>query len=273
VTEPLTCAVSMVGDAGLISVVGQLNTLSAPLLRAALRKIDAEHPTAVIIDLRQMDMTNDPSLLSLFAPIDQTEGPSGPHLLCGANDQVRAALQASPFTRELPVYRTREAALTAPSNTGIDRVTREIPATRAAPREARQLLTEVCTQWQLTDMVPSAELIISELCANVVVHVGSPMTVILRRTPRSLSIVVRDPDSTPPAPSPAEVAATVPSGRGLRIVEHLADEWGYALTSTGKAIWAVLRRVEPRKAVDAPVQQRGMARGSARTPDGEAVPE
>ena len=44
-----------------------------------------------------------------------------------------------------------------------------------AARQARELVTEACARWELTDLVGPACTIVTELVNNVVVHAQTPM--------------------------------------------------------------------------------------------------
>jgi anti-sigma regulatory factor (Ser/Thr protein kinase) len=241
-TDSLTCSVSLLEDTVLVSAAGELDLRSAPALRAAMRKADAEQPRAVIIDVRRLETHNPLSVLALLPPVEPAERWYAPRLLCAASDHLRAVLRDSPQASKLPVYPTRDAALAAAQDIVAQRLVREIAATGGAPGEARQFLAEACAQWEFSDLVTAGQLIISELCANVVVHVGSPMTIVLIHTPASLHIVVRDAGSAPPVLGPPMIGSTAPNGRGLRMVDQLATGWGYLPTPSGKAVWALLRR-------------------------------
>jgi hypothetical protein len=95
-------------------------------------------------------------------------------------------------------------------------------------------------RWGLTDLLPAGQLIISELCANVVVHAGTPLTVVLIRSQTALHIVVRDRVGTPPTLGPPATDPTRVSGRGLHLVQQLSAGWGCCPTAEGKAVWAML---------------------------------
>ena len=51
----------------------------------------------------------------------------------------------------------------------------------------------------------------------------------------------------PPAvpPAPRTPATTEPGGRGLQIVEALADDWGVRREGAGKRVWAHVPRHQP----------------------------
>ncbi|WP_406416383.1 ATP-binding protein [Streptomyces sp. NBC_01614] len=113
----------------------------------------------------------------------------------------------------------------------------------------RKLVREALGVWHLDDLADPAELIISELVANAARH-----------TPcRSIRLVVGRPNATrvriavvDQAPSRLPVLGLTDvdaeSGRGLVLVDALADGWGYTLLGRhpkrgpwGKETWAELR--------------------------------
>jgi CheY-like chemotaxis protein/anti-sigma regulatory factor (Ser/Thr protein kinase) len=86
-----------------------------------------------------------------------------------------------------------------------------------------------------TDLVSTVELLVSELVANAVVHAGSGPAVDVVVRDDTVRVEVFDTDPTPPAlrtPDP-----TTPGGRGISIVEHLADSWGTEVLVDGKIVW------------------------------------
>ena len=122
---------------------------------------------------------------------------------------------------------------------------RRLPARPESVRAARRFVVEA-----LADLPPDSlqriELMISELATNCVLHVGSDFVVALQRNNREVRLEVIDAgDGDVRVRSPR---ATDPHGRGLRIVDALADEWGVAPARgrTGKRVW--LRLALPRRA-------------------------
>lgn len=85
--------------------------------------------------------------------------------------------------------------------------------------------------------VETAELMTSELASNCVRHAASDFEVaISSRSP--VRIEVRDHGSGRPrvlSPGPDE-----PSGRGLAIVQALAESWGVIPAEAGKIVWFAL---------------------------------
>jgi anti-sigma regulatory factor (Ser/Thr protein kinase) len=93
-------------------------------------------------------------------------------------------------------------------------------------------------------------LIISELVTNAVVHTGCPavLRMLFRATaPGSADGTVRvevaDTSTCPPAPRHAQRDET--GGRGLELVDGLADRWGWQPEGAGKRIWCEVDRTGP----------------------------
>jgi anti-sigma regulatory factor (Ser/Thr protein kinase) len=86
-----------------------------------------------------------------------------------------------------------------------------------------------------------ATLIVSELVTNAVIHGREPIYLELQIRGDALHIEVYDADANaagvvPPSPR----TDTNAGGRGLRIVDVLAQEWGVKLIGRGKAVWAAV---------------------------------
>ena len=110
---------------------------------------------------------------------------------------------------------------------------------KAAPRRVREALSSLFTDRD-DPIADAVSLAASELVSNVVRHTNS-------------SGVVQAWDPKPDAPLrlevedfhptlPEIVADPVDGGRGLRIVDTLADAWGVDPTLDGKVVWAEFNR-------------------------------
>jgi anti-sigma regulatory factor (Ser/Thr protein kinase) len=90
---------------------------------------------------------------------------------------------------------------------------------------------------QLTD---DAELLVSELVGNAVKHAGAHVFGLrLRRRRGWIRVEVRDPSRALPCHLPVRDLDV--SGRGLWLVDKLADRWGVDLLPYGKCTWFELR--------------------------------
>ncbi len=89
------------------------------------------------------------------------------------------------------------------------------------------------------EIIDTAELLVSELTANVIKHAGGRPTLRVMRHDDVIRIEVGDsrPDQFPVA---RDLDTEAPSGRGLLLVTTLATSWGYELDGDGKFTWAEL---------------------------------
>ncbi|MGW4204020.1 ATP-binding SpoIIE family protein phosphatase [Streptomyces sp. NPDC004726] len=106
---------------------------------------------------------------------------------------------------------------------------------------ARQTVRELLHDWADPEQIDSAVLMVSEMVTNVLVHTDGNALLVAeitcdRATPgRHLRVQVTDAsDELPHKRSPGELAS---SGRGLVLMEMLADAWGVDPKGEGKSIW------------------------------------
>ncbi|MFI7385167.1 SpoIIE family protein phosphatase [Streptomyces sp. NPDC049813] len=105
---------------------------------------------------------------------------------------------------------------------------------------ARQQLRELLHDWADADQVDSAVLLVSEMATNVLVHTDGDALMVAEVTqkgdePRRLRVEVADAsDDLPHKRRPGELAS---SGRGLVLMELLAQRWGVDPQGEGKCIW------------------------------------
>lgn len=83
-------------------------------------------------------------------------------------------------------------------------------------------------------------LLVSELVANVALHARSGCWVRVSAEGDGLRVSVED--NSPVLPRLQGFSDDSTTGRGLRLVERLADTWGAAPTATGKEVWFAFDR-------------------------------
>jgi len=114
------------------------------------------------------------------------------------------------------------------------------PSPESVPA-ARRFVRDILTGWDLTGLEDAAALAVSELVTNAVVHTASAVRLTLRRLgPDRLWIGVHDDSDR--FPGARRAADDDISGRGLAIVEMVADSWGVepGTSGSGKTVWAEL---------------------------------
>jgi anti-sigma regulatory factor (Ser/Thr protein kinase) len=122
-----------------------------------------------------------------------------------------------------------------------DRVARQLPADATAPGRARSFVREQSRTWSLPpDVVEPAELCVSEIVTNTVMHSGTASVVVLDRDDDRLLVLVQDGGTTgtvrPQSWTPDRVG-----GRGLLLVEALSDAWSAEQGDGGTTVWFSLR--------------------------------
>ena len=104
---------------------------------------------------------------------------------------------------------------------------------------ARRAVQEALDGWGLDDLRGSAELVVTELGANAVLHTDGSFRVRMDRLDQGLRISVWDASpSLPVVPTPNPSSMT---GRGLLLVRSLAARLGIEPRPDGKVVWAEIR--------------------------------
>ncbi|OPG03537.1 hypothetical protein B1R27_28265 [Streptomyces sp. GKU 895] len=106
---------------------------------------------------------------------------------------------------------------------------------RAVP-EVRRQLRELLRQWGRPGRSEIAELLTSELVTNALVHTDHDAVLTATVGPRGLRVEVRDFVARRPRLHVPN-ADDGTHGRGLVLVQSLADAWGVRAHGVGKAVW------------------------------------
>ena len=98
-----------------------------------------------------------------------------------------------------------------------------LPAEAISPRSARELLRLLARSWHIPDP-DDADLLLTEVVTNVVVHAHTTMS--LRMSWRGERLRVEVSDFSPVMPHARRATRRSENGRGLLLLDRLADAWG-----------------------------------------------
>ena len=121
-----------------------------------------------------------------------------------------------------------------------------LPAEPTAPSVARRKLSGVLKEWRLEEVLDTASLLVSELVTNAVRHAGSSVRITIAVEGSRVKTSVWDQNLAPlPAPRPLGSTDVIEDlaegGRGLYLVQEMADNWGADTTADGKCVWFELQ--------------------------------
>jgi len=101
-------------------------------------------------------------------------------------------------------------------------------------REARSVLAEPMKRWDLEDLIPTTELLVSELVTNAVRYSRGEVTL---RLVNEKALVCEVLDNSGALPRLRQANGEDENGRGLQVVRQLSHRWGSRRTATGKVVW------------------------------------
>lgn len=145
-----------------------------------------------------------------------------------------------------------------------------MPSQLSAAQQARRFVAEQCQDWGLSEFCDDVVLPVSELVTNAVVHARTSVHLTLSLSGEFLEVAVRDGSTRAPIVRPVRLdlaadidtllaraqdephnlrdpvwhvgeAGSIAAGRGMLIVDAIADEWGVTQLATGKEVWFRVR--------------------------------
>jgi PAS domain S-box-containing protein len=102
----------------------------------------------------------------------------------------------------------------------------------------RRLLTDAGRD----DLVEPAQLLVSEVVTNALVHSATPIDVSVAATEDGVLVEIGD--GSQHVPRPRHYAPTASTGRGLALLDQTADAWGVVPGIRGKTVWFQLSSVD-----------------------------
>lgn len=145
-----------------------------------------------------------------------------------------------------------------------------LPAQPRAALQARRFVAAHCRDWGLAAMSQGVALPVSELVTNTLIHTDSAVSLTMSLSGEFLEVAVRDDSPRAPIVRPVRLnldadidaliarehekpqdqlaplwhvgeAGSIAAGRGMLIVDAIADEWGVTQLAAGKEVWFRLR--------------------------------
>ena len=118
----------------------------------------------------------------------------------------------------------------------------DLPAHPLSARRARRFVLTALDAFGVRGLDEVAELLTSEVVTNAVVHAHSGVRVSVEGLSSGVRISVAD--SNPLIPAVRRPVEEAEHGRGLHLVDTLAQDWGVDRLGEGKAVWFELRGTE-----------------------------
>jgi anti-anti-sigma regulatory factor len=220
----------------LVLLAGVLDDATIGPLRQTLLDLLAAQPEAVVVDVGELRVADSGAVGMLRRVLDETRGwPGSPLALCTPADTATWAPAGWPVW---PDPAGAFAALGPPQPEG-SRIGVELEPVVGAARRSREVITEACGRWDRPDLVGNACIVATEMVNNVVVHARTSMSLLLALHGDTMSVAVRDFSATVPR-FEGPVAPTNYGGRGLLLIDAVADRWGHLALDGGKVTWARL---------------------------------
>jgi anti-sigma regulatory factor (Ser/Thr protein kinase) len=118
----------------------------------------------------------------------------------------------------------------------LERVETRLPATSASPRAARRFVGTALRRCEIdVATVEAAQLLVSELVTNAIVHTSSEVRLSVSIQGDAIRVEVTDRGDGVAQLRMVDSDST--GGRGLGIVDGIARAWGSDPRREGKAVW------------------------------------
>jgi serine phosphatase RsbU (regulator of sigma subunit)/anti-sigma regulatory factor (Ser/Thr protein kinase) len=113
-------------------------------------------------------------------------------------------------------------------------VTWKLPAELTSARRARVLIRRPLQKWGLAELIPTTELLVSELVTNAVRYAQGKIGL---RLILEGGLVCEVLDGSAALPRIRHPGCEDERGRGLQVVSQVAQRWGARRTPSGKVVW------------------------------------
>ncbi len=111
----------------------------------------------------------------------------------------------------------------------------QLPPDHTAAATARRFVSGTLREWGLDGAIADAELLVSELVTNALLHARSAAVVHIDHRAPLLRVAVCD--SSPVEPRLRDYGPEAVTGRGLLLIDRIAARWGVDADGEGKCVW------------------------------------
>lgn len=229
----------LAGECAVLRPRGVLGAETYRRFGADLVRFAMEEPRALIVALDELEPADDGALTVFSAArIRVGDWPGVPILLAAEAEPLRRRVAAA--VRRVPVLDSVASALAAaPARPRAHRARLDMPAAAASAQCAREFVASLCVRWNTAEVFTDAQLLVTELVENAMLHATGDIGVRLDLRRGGLTVAVTDADPRPAVlrePAAGEVQAY-----GLHVVADLAATWGCTpCWPAGKVVWATL---------------------------------
>lgn len=224
----------------LVRLSGVLDATTAATVRFVLLDVLAGQPEAMVVDVGALEV-GAPDAVAVLRDVrqDTADWPAAHLTLCDSRES--GLWQGSGWA----VSADSAHAFADLGEPHVDhRVRLDLEPEVGAARQAREVIGELCTRWELPAVSDAACIVATEMVNNVVAHARTSMVVLIAAQGDELSVAVRDHTGTVPSYSGAPVSPTAYGGRGMLLIDSVARRWGSLALADGKVVWALI--AEPR---------------------------
>jgi len=223
-----------------LEVAGRLSDVVQDLDRA-IQLVLADGPRAVVCDLSAVRGGVSPDTVEVLAAAGRhvRHWPGTPVCVACPDTRVRQVLNAHPLGEHLTAAETLSSAIDAVLATPTLAAKRlRIANHPPAQHAVLDFISRTLREWEVSRVIPVANLVVSELVASAVVNTGSDMDLSIAWHVGALRLSVRDVIARPLSQHHSVVDLHQP---GLTQVAELSHAFGVLPTADGgKVLWAVL---------------------------------
>ena len=147
---------------------------------------------------------------------------------------MKYARTGTVWTSEPCLRRVVAVGRTLPLGSNVPAVEVTLPPSTESPSRARRLVESALAS-DPTELVDVVTLLVSEAVTNAVLHAGTEVRVRIGHDGASVRVEVAD--ASPVASVVRHNSDAATTGRGMMLIDQLADNWGQHRSADGKVIW------------------------------------